>query len=380
MIVNYYLAVNSYLLFLFNHRIGYLSNQWNRSHVMLSAWCANCGKRVGLEKGGCGKCGGAVTGLRSTEDVTEKQKIKELSRTERESFFNTKQALVDVQKEITDKKSGNLSGIFACVFAVLAVFTVALLFLPLALLFAFIGFIQSLEAKNGSGVMISVVSVIISIGAVIVSPTIWFVFGTAFSGYSDYIDKAKLASEQAAKIESVQALKIQPLNMDDDFRMFHWGDTYQHVKSTEILDLIEHDTDSLTYKSNVSGIDVATTYLFIDDKLVRAAYTNTSKHINANKYITDYMQLNMLVKKKYDDPVKVDSVWSNDLFKGDDQNLGTAISMGHLTYRSEWNNGVTNIISALIGDNLNIKHVIIYTDINSLSKIDAADKSATNQL
>lgn len=147
-----------------------------------------------------------------------------------------------------------------------------------------------------------------------------------------------------------------------DFRSSLWGDSKADVKKSETSQFSDENDDSVVYKTNLAGVDVAVLYQFMDDKLIQAAYISTESHFNKNDFIDDYNKLKQLLIKKYGDPIGDNIQWKDDLYKDRKSGWGTAISIGHLVYGSKWSIGNTKVMTGLSGDNFKITHVILYSD------------------
>jgi len=294
---------------------------------------------------------------------------------------NIEQAIIKAQEKIAKKKAGNLVGIFACISGVLAIMSVGIVFVPLTILLAVIGFFQALSARNGNGEAISVVAFMLAIVGLLMSPTIWLLLigliATSTEAYDNYAEKAKqLGNETVVEPVDTNVIPNDFSITNGDFRGFSWGDSIEYVKQNEVLSLYEKSEDSLIYKSTLSGISMVVGYIFVDGKLFRTAYISNEKYFNQNKFVNDYKEIDQLLDKKYGSPTYRKITWLQDLYEGDLDHLGTAVSIGHLVYRSEWVDGNTQIVSSLTGDNFEIKHAVIYSDRLS---IDANSKKNENE-
>lgn len=146
-----------------------------------------------------------------------------------------------------------------------------------------------------------------------------------------------------------------------DFRNTSWGMTKSQVKSAEKSTFVDEISNVLLYRDRLVGIDVNVGYIFIDNKLVRAAYSFQEKYTNKNDHIRDYNSITEILKKKYGKPKLDEQDWSNSLYTEDVEDYGLAISIGHLAYTSEWDTPKTDITHSLFGNNYEITHVVIYT-------------------
>ncbi|MEM6484357.1 MAG: pilin [Pseudomonadota bacterium] len=76
------------------------------------------------------------------------------------------------QVVITKQRPGNVWGIIASIFAVLGIFTIGTIFVPIAALVALVGTIISVKNKNGTGIGISVLAWVLTIVGLITSPVL----------------------------------------------------------------------------------------------------------------------------------------------------------------------------------------------------------------
>ena len=164
---------------------------------------------------------------------------------------------------------------------------------------------------------------------------------------------------------------------DSTFRKTKWGMSSAEVKATEPLEIAKEEENLLAYKNSVIGKDVFVVYFFIEDQLTRARYALAESHSNKNDFITDYEDFKKILTKKYGKPNQDESLWRNDLYKDDHSGWGTAISLGHLIYFSNWKTNNTEISNILSGENYNISCIVEYSSTN-LKKIEkkAQEKKA----
>ncbi|MGX9367451.1 hypothetical protein ACTVJH_15655 [Desulfoplanes sp. PS50] len=151
---------------------------------------------------------------------------------------------------------------------------------------------------------------------------------------------------------------------DFTFRKTKWGMTTEDVKASEPLQIAKEDEGILGYKTSVLGKNVFVVYFFIDNQLTRARYALVESHSNKNDFITDYEDFKKILMKKYGNPFKDESFWRNDLYKDDYSHWGTAISLGHLIYFSNWKTEDTEISNMLMGENYDISCIVEYSSTN----------------
>ncbi len=155
----------------------------------------------------------------------------------------------------------------------------------------------------------------------------------------------------------------------DGFRGYAWG--------TSLADIVNAELTS----SMVSGVDytLSNNVLFILDgevsnyktnvgyffdsalKLGKAAYLLDEEHIDYYNYYEDYCNLEELYETKYGTPAKQEAVWTNDLYKENKEDWGTALAAGHVTFYTEWEDSDGNsILMENFGDNAQIYTRITY--------------------
>lgn len=74
-------------------------------------------------------------------------------------------------------KAGVLPGIIACVLAVAGIFSIGIVFVPLALLFLCFGLLFSILGGSGSGIGYSILGLILIIVATLASPVLLGIIG-----------------------------------------------------------------------------------------------------------------------------------------------------------------------------------------------------------
>lgn len=148
---------------------------------------------------------------------------------------------------------------------------------------------------------------------------------------------------------------------DFDFRKTRWGMSRSEVLAAEEYDLHEGEK-VFTSKTHhqLADFDAVIGYVFTDDRLVRAGYIIDEKHTNRNDHIHDYTTLKKLLTKKYGEPIEDEVLWFNDLYRDDVEQWGTAVSIGHLNFYSQWDLEETMIMLLLTGENFDTNHKIEY--------------------
>jgi len=156
--------------------------------------------------------------------------------------------------------------------------------------------------------------------------------------------------------------EISSGNEKYDFRKTNWGMSKEQVKATEDKKPDIESEGMLAYEGTISGKNFVYIYFFSEDKLhTTSGSISTGEHTNKNLYIGDYEELKETLTKKYGKPTLDKVTWKNDLYKNDEQDWGTAISIGHLVYVASWETSTTKIDLHLKGDdNYRINLILVY--------------------
>ncbi|MCK4664496.1 MAG: hypothetical protein KAT68_16625 [Bacteroidales bacterium] len=145
------------------------------------------------------------------------------------------------------------------------------------------------------------------------------------------------------------------------FRKTKWKMTVDEVKfiegnpddETENYIIYNNQLIGNKYKAKIA-------YIFIEDKLVRSKYILNDEHTNKNQYVLDFMAVTNILENKYGKPIEKDFLWKNDLYKGDTDDYGFAVSIGHLIIYYKWRTKYTDITAQISGDNYEILSQIEY--------------------
>lgn len=135
------------------------------------------------------------------------------------------------------------------------------------------------------------------------------------------------------------------------FRQTTWGMSPAEVIAAEGKDPDATQDGMLFYGDTVGGSDVVAVYIFVEDKLVRAAYVSDESYTNANNYIREYRKFLDLLTQKYGAPEKEDTYWSQEMFRDNPSNYGTALQMGHAVWEASWSTSRSDVLLQLSGGN-----------------------------
>ena len=171
-------------------------------------------------------------------------------------------------------------------------------------------------------------------------------------------------SKERIEIEEKEDIALKQSKQQYDFRKANWRMSKEEVKATEDKRPVLEDDTQLVYEVKIGEDNFLCVYSFIEDKFYRSAYLFDETHTNKNLYISDYERLKEVLIKKYGNPTIDRIEWRNDLFKNNKQDWGTAISIGHLEYRTLWmmliRLDIIEITLKLTGDNYEISLGILY--------------------
>ena len=68
---------------------------------------------------------------------------------------------------------GMLAGVLGCVFGLLGIFSVGVLFVPLAAGCSLVGLLRGVAGGSGSGIGVSLLGILLTVAGFVVSPSLW---------------------------------------------------------------------------------------------------------------------------------------------------------------------------------------------------------------
>lgn len=96
----------------------------------------------------------------------------------------------------------------------------------------------------------------------------------------------------------------------------------------------------------------------------------TKRHLNSQGYIEDYEKLRDLLRAKYGPEGVANEKWTNDMFKDNPNDWGTALVMGHLGLISAWRSEVTEVGIIASGGNMSVSLAIFYNSLKLMEKLE----------
>lgn len=176
-----------------------------------------------------------------------------------------------------------------------------------------------------------------------------------------------------ARLILISTMLVSAAAQAEGFRGIDWGAPTDAIIAKEGEPLSTHG-GNLIYKVSLANLDTAAIFAVDEKGLYQGLYVLSESHTNKNAYIDDYAKLKKLLTDKYGEPSVDKTAWANDLYRDRRSRWGMAVSAGHLKYLSEWESDRTRIQMMLNGDNFEVTHAIMYTDIRSEERIKERDK------
>ena len=154
------------------------------------------------------------------------------------------------------------------------------------------------------------------------------------------------------------------------FRGQSFGTTKATVKSLETVPLFDDQNNVLQYNTTVAGVDSSVMYSFnSSNQLYQCGAVVSSNYYDDNLYIDDYYDYLEALTEKYGEPKTNEILWKDDLFKGDPNDYGLAVSIGDLAYYAQWDFDDFDIMVLCSGKEYNVTTGFLIT-----SKIYSADE------
>lgn len=156
----------------------------------------------------------------------------------------------------------------------------------------------------------------------------------------------------ALEAELAKAKGLRQLKSTEGYQKARWGASKAEVKKLYPA-AKEHD-GSLALTNKVAGKNALTVFVFSENKLTVAGVVLTERYMNKNSHLADYAELKSLLTKKYGEPATDETSWSQDLYRGDAEHYGMAVSVGHLRLWSTWETEKTSIELSCFGENFDV--------------------------
>ncbi len=154
-----------------------------------------------------------------------------------------------------------------------------------------------------------------------------------------------------------------------DFSIAKWGDSKGSVIVKEEKSNITpfDEDDYLIYKFDIMGMkDVRLVYQFRENKLNLGVFIFKETHETADHHINDFQDVNLIVSKKYGDPMRTGPVWIQDVVPMDAPDLADALIKDKVYFQSVWQTPRTIIEHQLTMRNGEIIHQLVYKPTNDV--------------
>ena len=158
----------------------------------------------------------------------------------------------------------------------------------------------------------------------------------------------------------------------NDFRKMNWGDSPADLKANypEVSWETETYEDYKLYATEgiIGGLEAIIAYVFTDDKLQSGYYQFKESHSSTgNLYYEDFVSISSFLSKKYD--MERTENWNDSSWKGKEDQIGFAISMGHVEIEERYEDERTAVVHSISGDKLQISHSIAYASMEFVNSI-----------
>lgn len=161
-----------------------------------------------------------------------------------------------------------------------------------------------------------------------------------------------------------------------DFRSADFGMSREQVRASEPDAKWLASGEQIGFITEVAGLSVQATYVFINDEFYMGGYSVVEPHADDNAYLNDYDRLKSLLAEKYGKPQTDDTLWRNDLFRREPSSYGMAISIGHMEKMAYWDLDKMEVAIRLSGDNYDVDLWIFYESKAHKDAVSAASKKS----
>ena len=134
-----------------------------------------------------------------------------------------------------------------------------------------------------------------------------------------------------------------------DFRNSEWGMSKEQVKSTEKLELVNEDTDTISYIETVVEYPALLVYKFNDNRLIWGLYSFNQVNNNDDGYLEDFLKFENAISSKYGKGKVLDK-WNNKDSENKD-NPAKAVREGDFIMWRTWETPTTMIKLIMYGYN-----------------------------
>ena len=166
---------------------------------------------------------------------------------------------------------------------------------------------------------------------------------------------------RALPTQEVVEEKTRGVPLTNGFRGMEWGSSATQVLANHDQQPDLQQQDMLVWSVVVAGVDAQAIFEFGPGGLNEGSYMFTEAHIGApGRFFRDYEAVEAALIEQHGLPNETGEVWTEDTFRGDRENRGMALRLGHMQLGSVWNAAnatITHLLSEISGD---ITHFLLY--------------------
>jgi hypothetical protein len=115
-----------------------------------------------------------------------------------------------VERKRRSSSEGLLAGVFGCIFGVLGIFTLGLVFVPLAAVCSGIGLLFGLVGRSGSGFGVSLIGCLLTATGAALSPSVWVLLGGLF--VASQVQPPPVARNVVSNVAAAPSAATRPLD------------------------------------------------------------------------------------------------------------------------------------------------------------------------
>ena len=147
-----------------------------------------------------------------------------------------------------------------------------------------------------------------------------------------------------------------------DVRWFIWGVPPDDVIKYEKVILFQEVDGALFFVDDINGIKTLISYEFDQGRLWRVTYDfQKQDYPEPQKVIDDYVAMEILLNKRYGEPLKKTALWKDDYYKNKHNRWGLAVYNGHLELGMLWQDERTDAIMTLKAEDYDYKFRVVHT-------------------
>lgn len=143
-----------------------------------------------------------------------------------------------------------------------------------------------------------------------------------------------------------------------------WGMSREDIKAIEgpPLGLDEgNGYNVLKYRRKILGRNCLVDYIFVENHLVKACYSFADRRADKNEFIRDYEELKKFLSQEFGSPAE-NILWVSEEYKNVPHHWGQALSLGLVSFVSEWSTPDKEISLSLYQEN---GRIVLQTEQNT---------------